>query len=75
MRWRRRWGRRRIVAVVTYVSLLPTEIEERLKRFLAEGCTGSIELHVNNGSISGFKVIESGRVNGAGRTTGKSLAS
>ena len=62
--------------MVTYVSLLPPEVEERLKRFLAEGCTGSIELHVNAGSIAGFKVVETGRVtNGAGRTTGKSLAS
>jgi hypothetical protein len=44
------------------VSLLPAEVEERLKRFFDEGCTGSIEIHFNAGSIASFKVIESGRV-------------
>lgn len=29
---------------------------------MTEGCTGSIELHVNSGNIVGFKVIEAGRV-------------
>lgn len=53
--------------MVTYVSLLPPEVEERLKRFLSEGCTGSVELHINGGSISGFKVIESGRVKAPNR--------
>lgn len=48
--------------MVTVVSLLPREIEERLQRFLEEGCTGSVELHINGGSISSFKVIENGRI-------------
>lgn len=48
--------------MVTVISLLPTEVEERLARFLAEGCSGSIELHINAGAICGFKVIETGRI-------------
>ena len=50
--------------MATFVSVLPPDVEERLRRFLADGCTGSIELHINAGSIQAWKVVESGRVDG-----------
>ena len=47
---------------VTVCSVLPHEVEQRLAQFLAAGKTGSIELHVNAGSIQSWKMIETGRV-------------
>jgi hypothetical protein len=44
------------------VSVLPREIEERIADFLVAGKTGSVELHINGGSIESWKIIESGRV-------------
>lgn len=43
-------------------SLLPLEIAARLEAFLREGRTGAVELHVQAGSIKGWKIIESGKV-------------
>ena len=44
------------------VSVLPKEIEERIAAFLAAGKSGSVELHINCGSVQSGKVIETGRV-------------
>lgn len=48
--------------MTTIVSLLPREVEAKLEQFLADGKTGSLELHINGGSVQGWKLIESGRV-------------
>lgn len=47
---------------VTICSVLPAEVETRLAEFLAAGKSGSVELHVNAGSIESWKVIENGRI-------------
>ncbi len=49
---------------VRVVSLLPLKLEERLERLLAEGFTGSVEVHISAGSIETFKVIETVRIDG-----------
>ena len=41
------------------VSLLPRVLHERIERAMAERFYGSIEIKIENGSISGFKVTES----------------
>ena len=48
--------------MTTLISLLPREIEAKLEQFLVEGKTGSLELHINAGSIEAWKIIESGRI-------------
>lgn len=48
------------------VSLLPLDIAARLEAFMRDGKTGSVELHVLAGSIRGWKIIESGKVDGIG---------
>ena len=48
--------------MTTLISLLPREVEEKLEEFLVAGKTGSMELHINAGSIEAWRIIESGRV-------------
>ena len=48
--------------MVNVVSVLPSEVEDLLARFLADSRTGSIELHINNGSIQSYKIVETVRV-------------
>lgn len=43
-------------------TLLPPEVRDRLAAFLEAGKSGSVELHVNCGTIESWKVIEAGRI-------------
>ena len=47
---------------MSHETVLPRELEERIDAFLRAGKSGSVELHVNCGSIQSWKVIEVGRI-------------
>lgn len=44
------------------VSLLPRLLHDRLERALADGFTGSIEIHIEKGSIRAFKAVETTKI-------------
>ena len=47
--------------MMTVVSVLPAEVERQLAEFLAACKTGSVELHINAGSIETVKFTEAWR--------------
>lgn len=46
------------------VSLLPRALHERIERLLADRFTGSVEIHIQDGNIKAFKVVETVRLDG-----------
>lgn len=42
------------------ISLLPPKAAERLQAFLVDGRTGSLELHIKDGNVLAWKIIEQG---------------
>lgn len=55
------------MTTVNVVSLLPYLLEHRLEQMMAQGFTGSVELHLDGGSIKGFKVVETIRIDSSKR--------
>lgn len=51
----------------SYVSALPTDVEERLLAFLAAGKTGQVTLHIHEGNVLRWEIAEMGHVKGKER--------
>lgn len=49
---------------MNYVSVLPRSIEEQIAKKMADGFTGSVELHISGGDIKSVKVVETFKVGG-----------